>query len=77
MPRPKKERGRPMENRYPPRIDATAEELAQALLKRPPSRPWAYDESKTLEYRCNGCSRPVHYPETLYKGGLCENCRQP
>ena len=31
MPRPKKERGRPLEKPYPPRIDATPEQLAQAF----------------------------------------------
>ena len=64
-----------MEHRYPPRIDATAEELAQALLRRPASRPWAYEKGKKLEYRCRACEGPVHYPETLYKGGVCKNCR--
>ena len=31
MPRPKKERGRPMENKLPPRIDATPEAIAEAF----------------------------------------------
>ena len=31
MPRKKKERGRPVEKGYPPRIDATPEEIAQAF----------------------------------------------
>ena len=31
MPRKKKGRGRPMKRRYPPRVDATAEEVAKAM----------------------------------------------
>ena len=74
MPRPKKERGRPLEHLYPPRIDATAEELAQTMLRRPVS-PWAYEKGESTEYRCKACEKPVNYPETLYEGGLCANCR--
>ena len=29
MPKPKKERGRPLKRPYPPRVDATAEEMAR------------------------------------------------
>ena len=31
MPKRKKERGRPMKRPYPPRVDATPEEMAQAV----------------------------------------------
>ena len=70
MPRPKKERGRPLENPYPPRIDATAEQIAQTLFGAERS------DSPRAEagYRCAECSLEVHYPDTLYDGGLCRGC---
>ena len=36
MSRRKKERGRPLERLYPPRIDATPELLVQAMFNTPP-----------------------------------------
>ncbi len=70
-----KERGRPTVNKLPPRIDATPEEIAQALLRASPDRAWKYQESKGVNYKCDECGREVSYPETLYEDGRCVNCR--
>ena len=70
MPRRKKERGRPMERKYPPRIDATPEQLVQVMFNTPPDA--VLKERK--EYRCSGCDREVYYPETLYAGDRCSEC---
>ena len=73
MPRRKKERGRPMERRYPPRIDAPPEEIARVVLgAKSPARFGA--EPKQTEYRCKDCGQRVHYPETLYQDGRCAQC---
>ena len=66
----KKPRGRPVEKRYPPRIDATPEELARTVLNA--GRPKARVKSRT--YRCGACGREVQYPETLYRDGRCPEC---
>ena len=71
--RQKKERGRPMKRKYPPRIDATPEEMAQAMFGLPADHKWEYKESEP-EYRCVDCKQAVHYPDTLYSDGRCENC---
>ena len=73
MPQHKKDRGRPMKRKYPPRVDATAEEMAQAMFALPADRDWEYLESEP-EYRCTDCNREVSYPETLYMDGRCESC---
>ena len=73
MTRRKKEVGRPLERKYPPRIDATPEELAQAIFALPADHQWAYMETEP-EYRCSACGREVNYPETLYRDGRCEAC---
>lgn len=70
MPRKKKERGRPMERSYPPRIDATPEEIARALLSGPAV------EVGEEDYRCAECEREVRYPEILYRDGRCERCHK-
>ena len=70
--REKKERGRPMERPYPPRIDATPEEIARLALNG--GRPKG--NVKALVYRCAGCGREVSYPETLYRDGRCEGCTE-
>ena len=62
----KRERGRPQERVYPPRIDATPEDIARAMLGGPSKD----SETKT----CSRCGNSVHYPETLYKGRLCPEC---
>lgn len=69
-----KERGRPMKRRYPPRTDAPAEELAQALLNLPADHSFSYLDEEP-DYRCSACGQEVHYPKTLYRNGRCEACR--
>ena len=73
MPRPKKERGRPMKRPYPPRVDATPEEMAQAMFGLPGGHKFEYEQTER-EYRCSDCGREVGYPETLYRDGRCEAC---
>ena len=63
-------RGRPATRKYPPRIDATPEELARVVLNG--GRPKG--SVKGLDYRCAGCGREVQYPETLYRDGRCPEC---
>ena len=67
MTRKRKERGRPA-RAYPPRIDATAEEIAQAFLRTPPPGP---EINEDQIYRCEDCGREVNYPEILYRDGRC------
>lgn len=74
MPRTKKERGRPLERKYPPRIDATAEEIAQAMFALPKDHAWEYERDGGKVYCCVACEREVYYPETLYRDGRCEGC---
>ena len=76
MPRPKRERGRPIKRLYPPKADATAEEIAQAIFSLPPGRKWEYTEAgpQGTVYRCQDCEREVAYPDTLYRDGRCESC---
>ena len=66
----KKPRGRPMKKGYPPRIDATPEEIARTVLNG--GRPKARVKSRT--YRWGACGRAVYYPETLYRDGRCPEC---
>ena len=70
MPRKKKERGRPIENRYPPRADATVDELVEAFFRAGPGT--SVEEPK--QYNCVGCRRGVYYPEILYRDGKCVSC---
>ena len=70
MPRRKKERGRPLKHKYPPRIDATPEELVQAMFNTPHDAVLEEPE----EYRCSDCGREVYYPETLYRDNRCPEC---
>ena len=72
MARPKKERGRPARG-YPPRIDATAEEIARVFMRTKPPGP-EVDLEKV--YRCVECEREVYWPEILYRDGQCEDCRK-
>ena len=75
MSRPK-ERGRPMKKRYPPRVDATPEDMAQAMFSLPAGRKWEYLEAgpEGPVYRRTDCEREVYYPDTLYRDGRCETC---
>ena len=77
MLRRKKERGRPVTRRLPPRIDATPEQLAQAMLSLPANHRLRFEQDGGTEYRCARCNREVHYPETLYNDGYCEECHTP
>ncbi len=70
MPRDKKERGRPMERRYPPRIDATPDEIARVMFSG--TFPGS---GKPKTYECAHCGREVSYPEVLYDDGRCKECR--
>ena len=72
MPRKKKPRGRPARP-LPPRIDATAEEIAEKVLQVKPKGRFS-DPPAQIEYKCGKCTRLVAYPETLYRGGLCREC---
>ena len=60
-----------MKRPYPPRVDATAEEMAQAMFSLPAGRTWEYMEAgpEGTVYRCTDCEREVHYPDTLYQDG--------
>ncbi len=65
----KKAKGRPG-RKYPPKIDATPEEIAHVVLNAgQPNGP-----VKEQDYSCEGCEREVYYPETLYDDGLCPEC---
>ena len=70
---PKKPKGRPG-RKYPPRVDATPEEMAQAIFALPADHEWEYERDGGKVYRCEGCGREVCYPETLYRDGLCDGC---
>ena len=69
MPRPKKERGRPIENKLPPRIDASPEQIADAFFRFPVDR-----ELPRPEYRCGQCGEAVTYPAVLDRSGRCSKC---
>ena len=45
--REKKERGRPLKKRYPPRVDATPEDMAQAMFSLPAGRQVGVHGSRT------------------------------
>lgn len=79
MPRRKKDKGRPMRTGYPPRMDATAEEIAQAMFSLPANHEWEYQKGSNpsrMVYRCVDCDREVYYPGTLYRDGRCEGCHE-
>ena len=65
----KNPQGRPG-RKYPPRIDATPEEIAHVVLNA--GRPTG--PARDTDYRCGVCEREVYYPETLYNDGLCPEC---
>ena len=74
MPRRKKERGRPVTRRLPPRIDAPPEQIAQAMFRLPANHRGRYERNGGAEYHCAAGQREVHYPETLYNDGRCQEC---
>ena len=60
----------------PPRIDATAGEMAQAMFSLSPDHQWEHEKNGVEKgYRCVDCAREVHYPDTLYRDGRCEGCK--
>ena len=68
----KKERGRPMTVKYPPRIDTTPEKLAQAMFRAGS----ATGPVSGKVYHCADCGREVNYPDILYRDGCCEDCHK-
>lgn len=72
----KRERGHPVDKPYPPRIDATADELVQTVLKGKPPKSWKYMQKGGDIYHCGTCQREVSYPEILYRDGNCEACHE-
>ena len=74
MAKRKKALGRPMEKGYPPKIDASPEEIAQAMFKLPSGHTGQCENGEDKVYRCAACEREVYYPETLYGDGRCEAC---
>ena len=62
---------------YPPRIDATPDELVDAMFRLTPEQAKDIRENAgKREYRCSDCQRTVNYPETLYNDGRCEKCHK-
>lgn len=70
--RKRKDRGRPMQTHYPPKIDTTPSDLAQILFRTPPTNKPVTGRN----YYCRDCKRLVAYPETLYDDGRCETCHK-
>ena len=68
MPRRKKELGRPA-RALPPRIDASPEQIAEALLRKP-----LRGVMRERDYRCKDCDKVIHYPEVLNDDERCELC---
>ena len=64
-----------MTRKYPTRMDATVEEIAQVFFAMPVNHKWEYEESAP-EYRCSDCQREVGYPDTLHSDGRCEECHE-
>lgn len=68
-------RGRPARP-LPPRIDASADELAERMMRTLPigERRPKLVINPDADYHCVVCARPVYYPEILYRDGKCEEC---
>ena len=62
----KNPQGRPA-RKYPPRIDATPEEIAYVVLNA--GRP--KESVKDKDYSCGGCEREVHYRDQDYALNVC------
>ena len=67
-------RGRPVEKKLPPRIDATPEQMAQAMFALPADHEWQYGPRKV--YQCVDCGQAVYYPDTLCQDGRCGACKK-
>ena len=76
----KKELGRPLKRPYPPRVDATPEDIAQAMFSLPAGRKWEYMEAGPdgPVYRCADCERgsplPGHLVSRWALRGLPRRC---
>ena len=58
MPKPKKQRGRPVEHHRPERIDASPEEIAEVVLRATPKQAWRFEEArKRLSQSVTGTAR--------------------
>ena len=60
-----------LQSPLPPRVDASAEELAERFFRTQSPGP-AVDFNKI--YQCGACERVVTFPEVLYMDGKCEQC---
>ena len=70
-------RGRPVEKKLPPRIDATPEEIARAMFAMPADYKWQYNQDGARKvYKCVECGEAVYYPDTLYRDGRCKVCKE-
>ena len=71
MARKKKEIGRPVRG-YPPRVDATPEQIANRVLNAGRRKsPYAQ-----RTYRCKDCRESIYYPDTLHEDGRCSKCHK-
>ena len=74
--RKKRQMGRPG-RLYPPRVDATADELVGAMFRLTPEQSEAIRKTpQGREYRCVDCNRLVGYPEIFYADNRCESCHR-
>ena len=72
----KKPMGRPA-RLYPPRVDATVDELVGAMFNLTPAQSEAIRKNpQEREYRCVECERLVGYPEIFYDDNRCESCHR-
>ncbi len=69
MGRRKHELGRPLKRVYPPRIDATPEEIAERFMRVPGDA-----KVKEREYQCAACGKVVNYPDVLNRADRCSEC---
>ncbi len=80
LPRRRNRQGdKPVPEQLPPRIDATADEIAEAFFAMPPDHEWKYVKEKPAEYdgspyRCVDCDKEVSYPEVLHYDGRSDTC---
>lgn len=64
--------GRPARYVMPPKIDASAETIADVVLRSSPVE--GFDRQLNITYRCAECDCEVAYPDTLYQDGRCKDC---
>ena len=67
-----KQRGRPTQYLLPPRINATAEQLAAAVLSGKVRQ--VQEEQFPTAFNCEECGREVAHPEILYDDNRCADC---